>query len=750
MSFGKEDVDRMVELIQDYKDNLTYPSDTNLQECMKRVISMCQSELFNALLDIHEYHKDVLLNSAAPALLNNTPHINNNSSVASERPHPGLNLSAAPPEQPTFRPEVSTLPKAPPADDTVTETILLEKGRNGLGFSISGGYDTPHYPNDNKIYITKIIPNSVSDMDGRLKVNDCLLKVMDKDLENVSHDEAVDILKNSPPRVLLTIERKQQTEKLVPRVIEVSLNKGEKGLGISIAGGKGNQHIPDSDGIYITKIISGGAADKDGTLQVGDRILLVNNVNIEEVTHDDAVEALKGAGDNVILVIAQNMPEVYPESAVVSPQLTHPSREARRVTLEKGPEGLGFNIVGGEYSEGIYVSFVLPGGVADVSGSLKMGDQILQVNDEDMTDATHETAANKLKASGSQVDLMVKYNPEGFARFEKQLGTIQNDSASSPASIGSGTLKTNMKKSLYVRALFDYDKSKDPDLPGPGLSFRHGDILHVINASDDEWWQARRVTADGTEEGRGVIPSKKRVEKKERSRNRSVKFSSSSEEAMMMGSTSESSTDAVYTYEPVVQTWIKYMRPVIILGPLKDRVNDDLMAEFPDKFGSCVPHTTREKREHEVHGRDYFFVSSRAEMERDIQNHLFIEAGQFNDNLYGTSIASVRDVSDLGKMCILDVSGYAIKRLRQAQLFPIVIFLRPTSPEAIRNSRMSEEQAKKNYERAMRLEHEFKHYFTACVSIEPGRPYDNIYGEMKEIIKLHSQPACWITSKDKI
>ena len=51
--------------------------------------------------------------------------------------------------------------------------------------------------------------------------------------------------------MLLTIERKQQTEKLVPRVIEVSLNKGEKGLGISIAGGKGNQHIPDSDGMLV-------------------------------------------------------------------------------------------------------------------------------------------------------------------------------------------------------------------------------------------------------------------------------------------------------------------------------------------------------------------------------------------------------------------------------------------------------------------------------------------------------------------
>ena len=48
-------------------------------------------------------------------------------------------------------------------------------------------------------------------------------------------------------------------------------------------------------------------------------------------------------------------------------------------TLYTSPQGLGFNIVGGEYSEGIYVSFVLPAGVADVSGSLKMGDQILQV-----------------------------------------------------------------------------------------------------------------------------------------------------------------------------------------------------------------------------------------------------------------------------------------------------------------------------------------------------------------------------------
>lgn len=48
------------------------------------------------------------------------------------------------------------------------------------------------------------------------------------------------------------------------------------GLGFSIAGGIGNQHIPGDNSIYITKIIEGGAAQKDGRLQIGDRLLAVS------------------------------------------------------------------------------------------------------------------------------------------------------------------------------------------------------------------------------------------------------------------------------------------------------------------------------------------------------------------------------------------------------------------------------------------------------------------------------------------
>ena len=63
---------------------------------------------------------------------------------------------------------------------------------------------------------------------------------------------------------------------------------------------------------------------------------------------------------------------------------------------------------------------------------------------------------------------------------------------------------------LFFRSLFDYDPTKDSGLPSKGLAFKYGDILHVTNASDDEWWTARRLTPEGEEEGMGIVPSKRR------------------------------------------------------------------------------------------------------------------------------------------------------------------------------------------------------------------------------------------------
>nr|CAD7262501.1 unnamed protein product [Timema shepardi] len=451
--------------------------------------------------------------------------------------------------------------------------------------------------------------------------------------------------------------------------------------------------------------------------------------------------------------------------------------EVRTVVLNKGNTGLGFNIVGGEDGEGIFVSFILAGGPADLSGELRRGDQILSVNGVNLRNATHEEAAQALKGAGQTVTIVCQYRPEEYNRFEAKIHDLKQQM--SQQNIPGTLMRTSQKRSLYVRALFDYDPNKDDGLPSRGLPFRYGDILHVTNASDDEWWQARRVLPTGEEEGMGIVPSKRRWERKQRARDRTVKFQGhvggvvldkqstldrkkknfsfsrkfpfmkSKDDKSEDGSDQERSEESVLSYEAVQQLQIQYTRPVIILGPLKDRVNDDLISEFPDKFGSCVPHTTRPKREYEVDGRDYHFVGSREQMEKDIQNHLFIEAGQYNDNLYGTSVASVREVAEKGKHCILDVSGNAIKRLQVAQLFPIAVFIKPKSVESIMemNKRMTEEQAKKTFERAMKMEQEFGEYFTAVVQ---GDTPEDIYLKVKEVIQEQSGPTIWVPSKDQL
>ncbi|XP_060090967.1 disks large homolog 2 isoform X2 [Heteronotia binoei] len=776
------------------------------------------------------------------------------------------------------------------------EEITLERGNSGLGFSIAGGTDNPHIGDDPGIFITKIIPGGAAAEDGRLRVNDCILRVNEVDVSEVSHSKAVEALKEAGCIVRLYVRRRRP---ILETVVEIKLFKGPKGLGFSIAGGVGNQHIPGDNSIYVTKIIDGGAAQKDGRLQVGDRLLMVNNYSLEEVTHEEAVAILKNTSDVVYLKVGKPT-TIYMTDPYGPPDITHPysppmenhilssgnngtleykaslapispgryspipkhmlveddytrppepvystvnkfcdkppsprhyspiecdksfllsapyphyhhlgllpdseiishsqhstitrpptvsiqrsisiEGEPRKVVLHKGSTGLGFNIVGGEDGEGIFVSFILAGGPADLSGELQRGDQILSVNGIDLRGATHEQAAAALKGAGQTVTIIAQYQPEEYARFEAKIHDLREQMMNHSMSSGSGSLRTNQKRSLYVRAMFDYDKGKDSGLPSQGLSFKYGDILHVINASDDEWWQARRVMLEGDSEEMGVIPSKRRVERKERARLKTVKFNAKPGVIDAKGSfndkrkknfifsrkfpfyknkeLSEQETsdpergqeDCILSYEPVTRQEINYTRPVIILGPMKDRINDDLISEFPDKFGSCVPHTTRPKRDYEVDGRDYHFVMSREQMEKDIQEHKFIEAGQYNDNLYGTSVQSVRFVAERGKHCILDVSGNAIKRLQAAQLYPIAIFIKPKSWEPLMemNKRLTEEQAKKTYDRAMKLEQEFGEYFTAIVQ---GETLEDIYNQCKLVIEEQSGPFIWIPSKEKL
>uniref|UniRef100_A0A8C6Q7P1 Discs, largehomolog 1 n=1 Tax=Nothobranchius furzeri TaxID=105023 RepID=A0A8C6Q7P1_NOTFU len=673
--------------------------------------------------------------------------------------------------------------------------IVNKQGNSGLGFSIAGGTDNPHIGEDPSIFITKIIPGGAAAQNGRLRVNDCIVRVNDTDVREVTHSGAVEALKDAGGLVRLCVRRRRS---LAERIMDIKLVKGPKGLGFSIAGGVGNQHVPGDNSIYVTKIIEGGAAHKDGRLQIGDKLVAVNNSCLEEVSHEEAVAALKSTPDVVFLRVAKHstmfINDNFPPPDVtnsysphqdnhVSPYMSGsqsvspaplttprysplprtltteddvpslsvlffvnflPSRDPRRLVLQRGSTGLGFNIVGGEDGEGIFISFILSGGPADLCGELRKGDRILSVNGVDLTTATHEQAAAALKNAGQTVTIVAQYRPEEYSRFEAKIHDLREQMMTSSVSSSSTSLRPTQKRTLYVRALFDYDGSAaDLTMPNQPLPFHFGDILHVSSAGDEEWWPARHLSPPPPNCPEvGLIPSRRRLE---------------SEQFHIGEETGQE--EILLTYQPVIQQEVNYTRPVIVLGPMKDRVNDDLISEFPDKFGSCVPptsganfkfkNTTRPRRDYEADGRDYHFMSSRELMEREIQEHKFIEAGQYNNHLYGTSIQSVKEVADKGKHCILDVSGNAIKRLQMAGLYPIAILIRPNSVENIleMNKRLTEEQARKAFDRAVKLEQEFAEYFTAIVQ---GSSLDEIYSQVKQIIEEQSGPYIWVPTKERL
>lgn len=156
------------------------------------------------------------------------------------------------------------------------------------------------------------------------------------------------------------------------------------------------------------------------------------------------------------------------------------------------------------------------------------------------------------------------------------------------------------------------------------------------------------------------------------------------------------------------------MRPLVLLGPNKDIFSDQLLVEYPELFSACVPHTTRSPRAGEVNGKrstfckcsetikkdpligvalfsffhllmvgvDYHFVSLEA-MSHDIEAGKFLEVGQYKGHLYGTAFAAVRSVAERGVVCLVDASVDAIAHMHEADIQPMVIFLKPVSVQAL-------------------------------------------------------------------
>lgn len=186
---------------------------------------------------------------------------------------------------------------------------------------------------------------------------------------------------------------------------------------------------------------------------------------------------------------------------------------------------------------------------------------------------------------------------------------------------------------------------------------------------------------------------------------------------------------------------VQNFRPVVISGPSgtgKSTLLKRLFAEYPDKFGFSVSHTTRSPRLGEINGKDYNFVT-RESFQSLITSNGFIEHAQFGSNLYGTSVAAIKSVAEQGRICILDIEMEGVKQVkRREDLNARFVFLAPPSMEELerrlrgRNTE-TEESLQQRLAQA-RNELAFSQTPGAHDKIVVNDDLDRAYGELKEFI----------------
>uniref|UniRef100_A0A8C9TH80 Protein scribble homolog n=1 Tax=Scleropages formosus TaxID=113540 RepID=A0A8C9TH80_SCLFO len=362
-------------------------------------------------------------------------------------------------------------------EEKLTLTILRQTG--GLGISIAGGRgSTPYKGDDEGIFISRVSEEGPAACAG-VKVGDKLLEVNGVDLQGAEHQEAVEALRSWSAAVTVTVLRERMVEPenavtttplrpeddYLPRErpgssslpfcldppspssssrrqrLSARLVRDDKGLGFSIAGGKGSTHYrPGDTGIFISRIVEGGAAHRDDTLQVGDRVISINGVDMTEARHEQAVALLTGTSPAVTLLVerdvadAESSPgrDASPSQGTPSGTRTPDPPESRHrpnpllyflslqeVTLVKAGGPLGLSIVGGSdhashpfgvTEPGIFISKVIPHGLACKSG-LRVGDRILEVNSTDLRHTTHQEAVRALLSNTQEVRVLVRRDP---------------------------------------------------------------------------------------------------------------------------------------------------------------------------------------------------------------------------------------------------------------------------------------------------------------------------------------------------
>ncbi|XP_038643914.1 MAGUK p55 subfamily member 4 isoform X6 [Scyliorhinus canicula] len=406
----------------------------------------------------------------------------------------------------------------------------------------------------------------------------------------------------------------------------------------------------------------------------------------------------------------------------------------RIVCLVKNKHPLGATIKRHEVTGSIVIARVIRGGLADRSGLLFAGDQLVEVNG--------------MPVAGLEPEHIIQFLAKSEASVVFKLIPVSHRPTSS---------SQNM---LYVRALVDYCPQYDPAIPcsEAGLTFRRGDILQIVDQNDAQWWQAKNITT--LSRCAGLVPSNNLLKRKQRELwwshsfslhtcNKSTllspveeeedmaiaeKFVETDEEtfeseelreedaefngykqglyiagfrrsmrlcrrksrsSQLVGSTRCPSSCYISTVSPYEEVMRYQRKPtdrhrlIILVGPSGVGVNElrrRLIESDPRLFQSPVPHTTRPPNSYEEDGQEYYFVS-RETFEAMALSHRFLEYGEYKGHLYGTSREAVRFILDLGLSCVIDLEAQRIPEARTKELKPFIIFIKPPSIRRLQQTR---------------------------------------------------------------
>uniref|UniRef100_A0A8C3IR38 Multiple PDZ domain protein n=1 Tax=Chrysemys picta bellii TaxID=8478 RepID=A0A8C3IR38_CHRPI len=277
-------------------------------------------------------------------------------------------------------------------------TIDISKGRTGLGLSIVGGADTLL----GAIIIHEVYEEGAASKDGRLWAGDQILEVNGIDLRNATHDEAINVLRQTPQKVRLTVYRDeaQYKEEDMYDVLNIELQKKPgKGLGLSIVGKR------NDTGVFVSDIVKGGIADTDGRLMQGDQILTVNGEDVRNANQEAVAALLKCSLGIVRLEVGR-----IKAGPFHSERRTSQSSQVSS-WVPKISNSLGVSIAGGVGSPlgdvPIFIAMMHPNGVAAQTQKLRVGDRIVNICGTSTEGMTHSQAVSLLKNASGTVELQV-------------------------------------------------------------------------------------------------------------------------------------------------------------------------------------------------------------------------------------------------------------------------------------------------------------------------------------------------------